>query len=471
MPIPAQKPKVRLSWIVILVTVLIYGAGLFLVMGHLRGVIRDQIVQQDGEVLQAATALAQLSNDNATEGAFQNPAGQLEFLLEASKVRGVVALRLFDRDGKFIGSFPEDIRGGTLGAMAAERNRASQSVSRFEAEGSLAEFLPADESAAPAGVTLPLIHAFVPLTAGESYIGSVEFVLDGSNAATAMGNLERDLNRYGVVIFLVGAWILTPALFFAFRRLERVNRLLAERTEGLVRANHELTMAAKTNALGAITAHLLHDLKNPLFGLQLFMANKPATESSSDWDDARQITRRMHEMINQVAGILKADSAAASYELTCREILELTQKRLETEARDHGVFLQSLCAVDTTLPSKEANLIIFILSNLGHNAVQELERGGVVRMEATAEGEDLIFRVGDNGPGLPEEKVERLFVPSASGKAGGSGLGLAISKQLANHLGAELDLAKNGPEGAEFVLRVRRQPAGKSETVQEMAVS
>jgi two-component system nitrogen regulation sensor histidine kinase GlnL len=60
----------------------------------------------------------------------------------------------------------------------------------------------------------------------------------------------------------------------------------------------------------------------------------------------------------------------------------------------------------------------------------------------------------DEGPGIPPELAATLFAPCKSSKEGGSGIGLAISQQLANHLGAGLELARNSPHGCVFVLTV-----------------
>jgi signal transduction histidine kinase len=70
-----------------------------------------------------------------------------------------------------------------------------------------------------------------------------------------------------------------------------------------------------------------------------------------------------------------------------------------------------------------------------------------------------VIRVADNGPGLPERARERLFLPFAgSGRPDGAGLGLAIARELAQGHGGDLILAKNGPQGAVFELRLPGAP-------------
>ena len=56
----------------------------------------------------------------------------------------------------------------------------------------------------------------------------------------------------------------------------------------------------------------------------------------------------------------------------------------------------------------------------------------------------MVCEVADEGPGFPPQLLKSLFTPCRSTK-GGSGIGLAISRQLANQLGAVLELAKSSP--------------------------
>jgi two-component system, sensor histidine kinase RegB len=76
----------------------------------------------------------------------------------------------------------------------------------------------------------------------------------------------------------------------------------------------------------------------------------------------------------------------------------------------------------------------------------------------TGEGGVIVFEVRDQGPGLPAATQARLFMPCTSGKKGGGGIGLAISKQLAQSLGAQLELTQNSPSGCTFRLRLAEQP-------------
>jgi len=70
------------------------------------------------------------------------------------------------------------------------------------------------------------------------------------------------------------------------------------------------------------------------------------------------------------------------------------------------------------------------------------------------------FEVRDQGEGLSPSIQARLFTPCTSGKKAGGGIGLAISKQLAQSLGAKLELVDSSPAGCTFRLSLPDQSAG-----------
>jgi two-component system sensor histidine kinase FlrB len=93
-----------------------------------------------------------------------------------------------------------------------------------------------------------------------------------------------------------------------------------------------------------------------------------------------------------------------------------------------------------------------ILVNLLENAIEATPVGGAVALSAGRAAERLQFWVRDSGPGYPEHLRGQLFLPCQSTRDGGSGIGLAISKQIADHLGATLELAETSAAGCVFIL-------------------
>lgn len=98
--------------------------------------------------------------------------------------------------------------------------------------------------------------------------------------------------------------------------------------------------------------------------------------------------------------------------------------------------------------------------NLAINALKFTDPGGLVRLSARVEGETLVYEVSDNGVGIPEEAIGRIFdrfyqVDSSSTRRhDGSGLGLAIAKQIVELHGGTLTVVSELGAGSCFSVRL-----------------
>ena len=86
--------------------------------------------------------------------------------------------------------------------------------------------------------------------------------------------LDNHLNRQAAAAFLVSGSLITLGIAFGFRRLRHSYSLLQQRTRALLGANRELVQGAKTSAVGAVTSHLIHELRNPLSGVHNLMVQQ-----------------------------------------------------------------------------------------------------------------------------------------------------------------------------------------------------
>ena len=98
-----------------------------------------------------------------------------------------------------------------------------------------------------------------------------------------------------------------------------------------------------------------------------------------------------------------------------------------------------------------------ILRNLVENAINYTPAGGAIEVEADVVDGKYRLSVSDNGPGIPEEDLTRVFerfyrVDKSRARPGGTGLGLAIVKNLAHVLGGEVTAANRAGGGASFTV-------------------
>jgi len=448
----------RTPWVLVVLSLAVLAGAILLTMRQTRASIRAQIAGRDGEVLYAVARMT-MPADAATDDpvtSMDDPANQLAVLLETSRLSLVMGARLFDTDGGFVGSFPGDMLEAGLSAEDLRSLRDFKPVSHFHSAVWLTDhFLPAAVEDIDRDRKMPLLEVNVPLHVGKPrrLVGIAQFIIEGHSIAEEFARLDRHLAEQAGMAFLAGGIVLVAAIAWSFRRLNHAHRLLAERTESLLTANQELALAAKTSAVGAVTSHLIHGLRNPLAGLQNFVAGLGANladHPDGDLQQAIAATRRMQTMINEVVGVLREEEGAGQYEIPVTELVEMIAGKLQPLCRERGVELRASAQSEAVLPNRAANLIALILLNLVQNAVEATPRGRLVQLSLTQRNEELLAEVRDQGGGFPKDRS--AFTPCQSGKDGGSGIGLAISKQLANHLGAGLELRENSTNGCVFVL-------------------
>jgi len=446
-----------LPWVVVLLTLIIWGAGISVITYHLRKVIRAQILQVYAEVLYSATIKETDQADAELTDLLGAEDQQLMSILEASKARqGVFAVRLFNTNGEPVTSFGPVGSNAPLTPLEIGRIQNSRPFAEFQPRADLEQFTGGDDgTSGTKDSSYPVLRVLTPLK-NSNYNGAAEFILDGENVAFAFGEVDHDLRRWALIIFFIGGAGIALALAWAFARLQKANSLLMQRTESLVRANHELTLAAKTSAVGAITAHLIHDLKSPLFGLQSFVSSRASTAEGDDedWNLAIDTTRRMQKMIGDIVKILQEEKTVSKYEISVAEWSALLTAKIEKQAREAGLEVLTRVEHEGMLSNKDANILLLVSTNILHNAIQATPRGGKLSIIIKADPAGMVIDLADNGPGLPASILSTLFTPSRSTKAGGTGLGLAISKQLASHIGADLQLKSSSKDGTVFELRV-----------------
>ncbi len=423
---------------------------------HLRVHLRDHLAQRDGDILTTVALARQYANGSGALLAQRlgDPVEQLALALEISQIReGVLGVRLFDARGLFETAVPPELLATNLSPDDLPELRQLQPVSRFLRQADLGKYFLTAQADPAENQRSPLLEVTIPLHArGETnLIAAAQLLLDGRSIAEEYARIDGHLWLLGLGLYVGGALLLSGVLGWAYRRLRQAHALVEDRTARLLRANHELSLAAKTSALGAVSAHLIHGLSNPLANLQDFMASHGSAGQDGEFKNLEASTRRMQQLVHDVVRVLGEEQAGDHYEITVAETVDVLNGKLAPAVATSGANLLTVLDAAGTLSNRHANLVLLILENLVHNALRATPAQGTVCVRFCRERGGLRCEVADQGTGLAESVRPRLFAPCRSTR-GGSGLGLAISKQLANHLGAELELQSSSAAGCVFVL-------------------
>lgn len=286
------------------------------------------------------------------------------------------------------------------------------------------------------------------------------------------------------------------------RAAEELDRTIAQRTQELRAANHdleskyqklqqtehllrstqnELVQAGKLATLGQMAAGITHELNQPLAAIRAFADNavtflargRPA-QAGDNLAHISAAAARMGEIIGQLKGFArKSRDAVAAVDLaqSIRESAMLLggdfrrrQAQLEIDMREP---LQV-----TGDPVRTEQVLINLLRNALDAVDGAPQRQVCVLLQR--EGGQAVVRIRDSGPGIEQDAVERLFEPFFTTKPPGQGLGLglAISSSIVQAMDGQLS-AHNRPEGgAEFVMRLPlRQDGGAAQQGEQRAGS
>lgn len=458
-----MRPAARttlLTGLLLTTIVVVLGVAVAGITWWLRAGLREQILHREGESLYAVTIMQRaLETESLGEMGLTGDDEQLALLaLQTSRLRGVLGVQVFDRGGRPLAPSSAIIQIPPPNPEEWQILRALKPVVRFSAHASLEKSYGWENEP---GQPIPLLEISVPLHQPEATAieGAAHFVIEGKMIAREFELLDQHLVRQAGFVWLLAAITVVTGLGWVLRRLARANASLQARTEDLVRANRELGLAAKTSALGAITAHLVHGLRNPIAGLESYIEEQRDAAfpvRSGAWSEATATARRMKMMIDEVVSLMQEEQSGARYELSGREVLALVASRISAIAGEKKVQLALESEGDGRLTNHQAGLVAAILTNLAQNACEASPPdAGKVRLAAkSVTGGGMEFFVEDNGVGLSAESRSRLFRAGQSAKPGGAGIGLAISRQLAIHLGGTLELVTSGSTGTSFRLCV-----------------
>ncbi len=258
----------------------------------------------------------------------------------------------------------------------------------------------------------------------------------------------------------------------AHDRLERSYDELRRQADTLLQVEEQLRRADRLAAIGQLAASMTHEIRNPLGAIQgtaeiLRDEFSPGHPKAEFVDILLKETERLNEVVEEFLAYARPKQAEEGMEtLDLSELARETAAFLATPARKAGVAVIVEAADAVWVQGRPAQLKQ-VLVNLILNAVQATPPGGrvwvrvgrcagTVRTPEFPEREAEVARVcvEDEGPGLPDEGLERVFEPFYTTKEEGTGLGLAISRKIAEAHGGGIQ-AGNRPEGgARFVLQL-----------------
>jgi signal transduction histidine kinase len=245
----------------------------------------------------------------------------------------------------------------------------------------------------------------------------------------------------------------------------------------LERQRQELLRAERLAAVGRISAHITHEIRNPLNSLGLnaeLLADELEPGASTEARALLGAITREVDRLNAVAEEYLRFARLPRPVMAREDLNEILRGLVDFVAPEMaaaGVKVTRDLARDLPAVWADEGQLRAVFLNLLRNSREAMPGGGTVAVRtARAADGGAEVTVADSGSGIPPEQLERIFDPFFSTKSGGTGLGLAFTLQVLKEHGGTVRCQSEVSRGTTFSVCIPSAPAnvtGGEETVSE----
>ena len=285
-----------------------------------------------------------------------------------------------------------------------------------------------------------------------------------------------------IEIFTGALVVLTGFALVAYIRAQSTIRVLTQNLEAArlrqQEDERELTQRSALDSLkDEFVSTVSHELRTPLTSIRGALGLLSAGVAGEVDAKAKKLlgialtnTERLIRLINDILDLERMDSGRSVLEVRRCSLPDLIYQATETmnamaEASNIRVTISP--AASAVLPSVffdgDSDRILQVLTNLLSNAIKFSPPESTVTIDVETPPEALIFRIADQGRGIPEDQLETIFERfkqveySDSRHRGGTGLGLAICRSIVQQHGGTIWAQRNPVKGVSMCVRLPRQ--------------
>lgn len=223
---------------------------------------------------------------------------------------------------------------------------------------------------------------------------------------------------------------------------------------------HELARRARRNerlvAVGSLAASVAHEVRNPLAAIS--GSAELLTGAVDDADDRKLldvITRESNRLEKTVSDLL-AFTRPQAPEPVALDVTQAIRENVDAFRADpaNTQVEVSFTANDKVVADVDPSQFSQVLWNLLRNAAEAMSLRGRIEIRLAREDDRLALSIRDEGPGIPEQDIDRVLEPFYSTKDKGSGFGLALVQRIVQDHEGEVDVQSRPGHGATFIVRL-----------------
>jgi nitrogen fixation/metabolism regulation signal transduction histidine kinase len=243
-------------------------------------------------------------------------------------------------------------------------------------------------------------------------------------------------------------------------------------THEIITQRERLLQSERVAAWRELARRLAHELKNPLFPLQITVENllraRSLPEAEFDEIFRESTTTLLAEISNlkTIIGRFSDFSKMPQPQLQRVQVNDLLKRIVALHEPQFSATgkpaIQAELKLDENLPEIDADpdLLHRVFSNLVLNAMDAMPEGGTIALLTRQNGDGIRVEISDTGVGLKQEECERLFTPYYTTKQHGTGLGLAIVQSVISDHRGSITVESEPGRGATFKIDLPRHLTG-----------
>ena len=237
--------------------------------------------------------------------------------------------------------------------------------------------------------------------------------------------------------------------------------------DNLKRQKTRMQRAERLATLGTLTAGLAHEIRNPLVSVKTFLQLLPDRMNDLEFrttflDITLSEVERISRLLSQLLDFARPSELNLNLE-DLAEMLETMALLAEAEAAKRGIVVKR--HYEPGLPKVMFDLeqIKQVLQNILNNAIQATPDEGAIQIDVRpvhgAGGvQQAQIEICDTGKGIPEEDLEKIFMPFFTTKETGTGLGLAVAHRVIEEHGGTIEVTSQVGRGTSFIITLPLDP-------------
>lgn len=240
------------------------------------------------------------------------------------------------------------------------------------------------------------------------------------------------------------------------------NQMAAELRE----QRESLVQAERVAAWRELARRLAHELKNPLFPLQLTVESLLRSREAGRQQFDETFQESAGTLLSEIDNLKKIIGRFSEFSKMPQPQLQAIKldQIIEDTIKAHRAQMDAAnirCRSEVSLPGEIAadpDLLHRALSNLMTNAIDAMPHGGTIVVRARLEDGRVRIQLSDTGVGLTSEECSRLFTPYYTTKTTGTGLGLAIVQSIVSDHGGSISVSSEAGRGTTFTIDLPLNP-------------